>query len=245
MADTKISGLPAATTPLAGTEVVPLVQSSTTKKVAVDDLTVKNVRSKATTGILQITGPAAASTRTATVPDADFTVARTDAAQTLTGNQTINAGDVIIGTAGKGVDFTANGGNVLTQYAEGTFVSTLSFGGTQIAAYNAQGGWYTRIGNTVHFTIFIQVQQKGAGTGAVTVGGLPFASKNTNSRKYTFSVTGQSLAGLTGALFGVLDENSSSIAIYQTDASGGVALTDAAFNTFSNDNIIVTGTYQV
>lgn len=39
MADTKISALPASTTPLAGTEVVPLVQSSTTKKVAVSDLT--------------------------------------------------------------------------------------------------------------------------------------------------------------------------------------------------------------
>lgn len=39
MADKKISQLTAATTPLAGTEVVPLVQSSTTKKVSVDDLT--------------------------------------------------------------------------------------------------------------------------------------------------------------------------------------------------------------
>jgi hypothetical protein len=39
MADQKISALPAATTPLAGTEVLPIVQSSTTKKVAVSDLT--------------------------------------------------------------------------------------------------------------------------------------------------------------------------------------------------------------
>jgi hypothetical protein len=39
MADQKISQLTAATTPLAGTEVLPIVQSSTTKKVAVSDLT--------------------------------------------------------------------------------------------------------------------------------------------------------------------------------------------------------------
>ena len=39
MADTKISALTSATTPLAGTEVLPIVQSSTTKKVAVSDLT--------------------------------------------------------------------------------------------------------------------------------------------------------------------------------------------------------------
>lgn len=38
MADLKISALPAATTPLAGTEPVPLVQSGATKKATVNDL---------------------------------------------------------------------------------------------------------------------------------------------------------------------------------------------------------------
>jgi hypothetical protein len=38
MADAKISALPSATTPLDGTEVVPLVQSGATKKVAVSSL---------------------------------------------------------------------------------------------------------------------------------------------------------------------------------------------------------------
>jgi hypothetical protein len=39
MADAKISALTAATTPLAGTEVLPIVQSGVTKKVSVDNLT--------------------------------------------------------------------------------------------------------------------------------------------------------------------------------------------------------------
>jgi hypothetical protein len=39
MANTKISALPASTTPLAGTEVLPIVQSSTTKQVSVANLT--------------------------------------------------------------------------------------------------------------------------------------------------------------------------------------------------------------
>jgi hypothetical protein len=39
MADLKISALTSATTPLAGTEVLPIVQSGTTVKVAVSDLT--------------------------------------------------------------------------------------------------------------------------------------------------------------------------------------------------------------
>tara|TARA_R110000868_G_scaffold190243_1_gene433873 strand:- start:1644 stop:2861 length:1218 start_codon:yes stop_codon:yes gene_type:complete len=39
MADTKISALPASTTPLAGTEVLPIVQSNSTKQVSVANLT--------------------------------------------------------------------------------------------------------------------------------------------------------------------------------------------------------------
>ena len=90
MADLKISQLASATLPLAGTEVLPIVQSSSTKKVATDDLTVKNVRSNANTGVMQITGPAAGTTRVMTVPDANFTAARTDAGQTFTGDQVIS-----------------------------------------------------------------------------------------------------------------------------------------------------------
>ena len=90
MADKKISALTAAALPLAGTEVLPIVQSGATVKVASDDLTVRNVRANATTGILQVTGPAAASTRVMTVPDANFSAARIDAAQTFAGTQTFS-----------------------------------------------------------------------------------------------------------------------------------------------------------
>ena len=95
MADKKISQLSAASTPLAGTEVLPIVQSSATVKVATNDLTVRNVRANATTGILQVTGPADASTRVMTVPDASFTTARTDAGQTFTGVNTFTSPKVI------------------------------------------------------------------------------------------------------------------------------------------------------
>ena len=206
MADLKISQLTGASTPLAGTEVLPIVQSGSTVKVSVANLTAG--RTQTSDGIVQ-------------------------------------------GTAATGYNFSANTpaagktSQLLNWYEEGVFVSQLWFGSTQIATYNAQGGWYTRIGNTVFFTVFIQVRTKGAGTGAVTVRGLPYTSNSSTSHKYSFSVTGQSLAGLTGALFGVMDENTSQISIYQTDATGGTALTDAAFNDFSSDNLIVTGTYQV
>lgn len=94
MADTKISALTGATTPLDGTEVLPIVQSSTTKKVANNDLRPKQIQSNATSGVLQVAGPTAATTRVMTTPDANFTVARTDAAQTFSGTQTFS-GDIV------------------------------------------------------------------------------------------------------------------------------------------------------
>lgn len=90
MADTKISALTAATTPLDGTEVVPIVQAGVTKKTANNNFRPKQIQSNATSGVLQVAGPAASSTRVMTVPDANFTAARTDAAQTFTGTQTVN-----------------------------------------------------------------------------------------------------------------------------------------------------------
>ena len=123
MADKKISALTGAATPLAGTEVLPIVQSGATVKVATDDLTVRNIRANATTGILQVTGPAAASTRVVTVPNANFTAARTDAAQSFTGDQTLSTGNLVVSTGNKGI--TADGGLFVQNYASIAAAGTL------------------------------------------------------------------------------------------------------------------------
>lgn len=106
MANSKISALTSATTPLAGTETLPIVQSGATVKVANNDLRPKQIQSNATSGVLQVAGPAAASTRVMTTPDANFTAARTDAAQSFTGDQTLSTGSLIFSTSGKGIQGT-------------------------------------------------------------------------------------------------------------------------------------------
>ena len=199
MADKTISALTAATTPLAGTEVLPIVQSSSTKKVAVNDLTVKNVRSNATTGLLQIAGPTASTTRVMTTPDANFTVARTDASQTFAGSQNFSdfyltgvtkkyywyvdgsdnlrvvrytsggiyeaipfeisvnsdvklySGNLVIGTSGKGIDFSANG-NVIWRCGAGT---------PEGAVTAPVGSLYTRTDGGANTTLY--VKESGAG----------------------------------------------------------------------------------
>lgn len=104
MADAKISQLTAATTPLDGTEVLPIVQGGATKKATNNDLRPKQIQSNSTSGVLQVKGPAAAATRVMTVPDANFAAARTDAGQTLAGTQvfsgTVDATNQIIARGG-------------------------------------------------------------------------------------------------------------------------------------------------
>jgi hypothetical protein len=182
MADKKISALTAATTPLDGTEVLPIVQSSTTVKVANNDLRPKQIQSNATSGVLQITGPAAASTRVATVPDANWTAARTDAAQSFTGDQTLSTGNLIQGTAAKGFNFTANTAaagmtsRLLNWYEEGTWTPTQGAGLTVVGAFTS-AGTYTRIGRLVT----VKGNVNGAtsivvSSGGILCAGLPFTS---------------------------------------------------------------------
>ena len=62
MADLKISALPASTTPLAGTEVLPIVQSSTTRQVSVANLTAGRAVAAASLSAGSTTTPASSRT---------------------------------------------------------------------------------------------------------------------------------------------------------------------------------------
>lgn len=99
------------------------------------------------------------------------------------GDQTIVDGDLIIGTAGKGIDFSASAGNagatseILDDYEEGTFSPTVI--GTTTAGtvtYVVREGFYTKIGNVVYYSIQLS-WTGGTGTGNLAVGNLPFISK--------------------------------------------------------------------
>jgi hypothetical protein len=193
MADTKISALTASTTPLAGTEVLPIVQSGTTKKVAVSDLTAGRAVSmlSSTAGNIQASGNTIASTNTdgnvnlapngygeVVIPnsaDADAKLVLSgygaggdpyvrgyDRSGALNFNLVCDTdpnsraftfyGNVVIGTSGKGIDFSATPGTgtseLLNDYEEGTFTPTWN-GGT-VTVNNSN---YTKVGRQVTWVI--------------------------------------------------------------------------------------------
>ena len=142
----------------------------------------RNVRANATTGILQVTGPTAATTRVMTVPDANFTAARTDAAQSFTGDQTLSTGNIIQGTAAKGINFTANTplagmtSQLLNWYEEGTWTPTA--GTFTVVGTFAGTGTYIRIGKQVTVTARLNATTSIGCVAGQYFDSLPFTSSS-------------------------------------------------------------------
>jgi hypothetical protein len=98
------------------------------------------------------------------------------------------SGNVVVGTDGKGIDFSATGDNgvstpseLLDDYEEGTWTPVLKFGGGVTGiSYGTQIGYYTKVGNIVHTTMYISLNNKGSSTGDAQITGLPFTSGSGN-----------------------------------------------------------------
>jgi len=222
MSDAKISALPTATTPLAGTEVLPVVQGSATKNVTVANLTAGRAVS---TGALTTTGDVTTTEATTVVA---HTVANTNSAGysilnikntgasgreyqvgmggntsaqagkwyvydaiaaavrfsiSSGGDITVGQGNLIQGTAAKGINFTANTpaagmtSQLLNWYEEGTWTGTFTAVTPPTTPITATG-YYTRIGRKVSIQIaFTNVDTTGA-VGNWSITGLPFTSAN-------------------------------------------------------------------
>ena len=102
------------------------------------------------------------------------------------GDVTVSTGNLVIGTAGKGVDFTAgnpalqnsatSSGQVLDVYEQGSWTITNTSGSGGTASLDNYTGYYTRIGNHVFCTGYIKVRSDSSTS--YTFGGLPFNSAN-------------------------------------------------------------------
>lgn len=252
MADKKISALTAATTPLAGTEVLPIVQSGATVKVANNDLRPKQIQSNATSGVLQIAGPAAAATRVMTVPDANFTAARTDAANSFTGDQTLSTGNLIQGTAAKGINFTANTGaagqtsQLLNWYEEGTWTPSISNAFNNYT-HTIQVGRYTRVGNLVTLEYTVAWTTTNAGALTFIIEGLPFTPVTLTNYASAGSIGVADNLTNTNQIVCQIESATSQIKFYaRASGSTATALASSNWNTGGSTNKI-SGTicYQV
>ena len=100
------------------------------------------------------------------------------------GDSTISNGNLVIGTSGKGNDFSATGdgletmtSELLDDYEEGNFtvICTLAAGSGTIT-YGRQFGSYTKVGNRVFYDIDFQTTSLASRTGELKIEGLPYAN---------------------------------------------------------------------
>jgi hypothetical protein len=171
---------------------------------------------------------------------------------TLPGDVTLSTGNLIIGTSGKGIDFSATShpagmtSELLSDYEEGVSTVTLAFGGASVGiVYAIQECRYTRIGNRIMIQIGVAISNKGSSTGAATISGLPFTSKNVAYGASLFTVNAQNMAGVAGVIFALLPENSSTIALKNLNVAGNanVDFTDTAWG--AGSYVTISGQYLV
>jgi hypothetical protein len=128
----------------------------------------------------------------------------------------------------------------LAWYQEGTFTPSMLFGGAAVGmVYYSQGGWYTRIGNTVRFNIVIGLANLGSSTGIVSIAGLPFGSNPSCGLSY-FQAYINGAAGTHGACVAVLSNSNNVLFLLDLFNNN---LTNAAIPT--TYGVTITGTYFV
>jgi hypothetical protein len=198
MSNSKISALTSATTPLAGTETLPVVQSSTTKQVSVSNLTVGR---SVLASDFAVDGPAVALSNgmsrvgfglflnTITGTYGRFAVNGVEVGNWRTAG-IATPGNFIVETSGNGIDFSATPGagtsELLADYEEGTFTPAV-YSGVTSPTYTEQVGRYTKIGIFVFLEIRITFSG-GTGSGAqIGINGFPYSSANAkpNGAGYT------------------------------------------------------------
>ena len=177
-------------------------------------------------------------------------------AQTLTttptfvGDATLSTGNLVVGTAAKGINFNANTpaagmtSQLLNWYEEGSFTPTISFGGASSGiTYATQNGRYIRIGREVTIHMYVVLSSKGVSTGAARIGSLPFA---TASGDFFYSgLTFGYFANITflGMLMGYNDAGASTISLTNTTELGvNSAITNVNFD--NSSNFIASMTYR-
>lgn len=165
---------------------------------------------------------------------------------TRTGDQTIINGNLVIGTAGKGIDFSADPSTpgmtsqLLDDYEEGTWTPTFNLGAF---TYTLQNGIYTKVGNVVHVTGRIDWSAKsGSGIGLIN---LPFTAVASPTINYSCSygyLKGVDTNDLQ--LIGFLENNAAYIGMVWVNDNGTPGFTDVS-NWDATGVVAFSITYQV
>ena len=181
--------------------------------------------------------------------DLVFSTSNTEKARiTNGGNLSISNGSLIIGTAGNGIDFSADPNaagatsELLDDYEEGTWTPVVA--GTNGGGYHNQVGRYTKVGRVVTCDFFIQgsSQTFSSNSAVYTLTGLPFVPASFSYVGITGSLWSQSFyfnnTESAAVDFVTPTATTSSTIIFKTSATGA---SSGNVTNNNNGNPILTG----
>ena len=179
----------------------------------------------------------------------------------FTNDVTITSGNLVVATAGRGIDFSASTDSstgtdtseLLDDYEEGTWtprISEYSNIGSS-GAYHAANtkGTYTRIGRLCHFQCYLALDHAAggygteSGSGTVVLTPLPFTC---GDREVGVSVGHNGSMALTAGynIGGYINANTTRIRLHLNDHANGQS--ELLFSEFSSDGLmILAGTYEI
>ena len=161
-----------------------------------------NASSASITAFNNITGYSASGATGTTTTNLVFSTSPSITTPTLVGDATLSTGNLVIGTSGKGIDFSITShpagmtSELLNDYEEGTFTPTPVSTVGSITSTGTLTGRYTKIGRLVTVQITINIVNNGTGAGALYISSLPFAS-----------ATNSGGSGISRVTFGMLQVN--------------------------------------
>jgi len=160
-----------------------------------------------------------------------------------------NAGNLKF-PSGHGIDFSATSGTgtseLLDDYEEGSFTPVYSTpNATLTTAYSSQDGKYTKIGNFVHFQIYLRLSSKSGGSGQLRINNLPFVSSGSSGAAYggavvayTYNWSGDKVDRL------MIGSSSTQVQLFG-GTSGGTNYNQGAGNLNNDTQLRIFGSYRV
>jgi len=179
------------------------------------------------------------------------------ATPTLSGDVNLSTGNLVIGTAGKGIDFSATSGTgtseLFADYEEGTWTPAYNTSNSNLTGFiqYESVGKYTKVGNvvTVHCNIATNQSLLIAGTGRIVITGLPYAPSVTGAAGVNFTALTSDNRFINNPSFGQVDNGQTTVNLYKTNAmntANSLVVADmAAINTANYNLLSFCVTYPV
>ena len=167
------------------------------------------------------------------------TVGPTEKLDVVGGNIRIDNGNLIIGTSGKGIDFSATSGTgtseLLADYEEGNWTPTVRYSTSDgDLAYSVQVGSYVKVGSVVTCVGYVLFSESTA-SGDLFIGGLPFTTKNTTNLRGGLGLFVDNLVLTVGGISGMFLENKTEFGVYYSGTGTQTQVSNT--NTVAGSNV--------